>query len=348
MQLSGHQTTGSNRHVQTCGSAPPSGWKAELGRRASVAHMPNRLAASTSPYLLQHKDNPVDWWPWSAEALAEANRRDVPILLSVGYAACHWCHVMAHDSFEDAATAALMNENFVNIKVDREERPDIDAVYMEATTALTGQGGWPMTCLLTPDGSPFFAGTFFPRAQFQQLLGSVARAWRDDRAEVLAAGQRIVTALGEVPSPEGGSRAPGPGDLDAAAERLSGGFDRENGGFGRAPKFPPSMALEFLLRHHERTRSSDALAHSRRHMRGDGPRWDVRPAGRRLRALQRGRRLGGAAFREDALRQRPVAARLRALVAADRVDPGAANCPRDSRIPAPGPAHTRGRVCLGP
>ncbi len=222
--------------------------------------MPNRLAASTSPYLLQHADNPVDWWPWSAEALSEANRRDVPILLSVGYAACHWCHVMAHDSFEDAATAALMNENFVNIKVDREERPDIDAVYMEATTALTGQGGWPMTCLLTPDGSPFFAGTFFPRAQFQQLLGSVARAWRDDRAEVLAAGQRIVTALGEVPSLEGGSRAPGPGDLDAAAERLSGGFDRENGGFGRAPKFPPSMALEFLLRHHERTRSSDALA----------------------------------------------------------------------------------------
>src|SRR6476661_5955938 len=125
----------------------------------------NRLASSTSPYLRQHADNPVDWFEWSDEAFAEATRRDVPVLLSVGYAACHWCHVMAHDSFERDDVAAVMNEHFVNVKVDREERPDVDAVYMQATTALTGQGGWPMTCLLTPDGAPFFAGTFFPRAQ---------------------------------------------------------------------------------------------------------------------------------------------------------------------------------------
>jgi uncharacterized protein len=155
----------------------------------------NRLATATSPYLLQHKDNPVDWWPWSDEAFAEAKRLDRPVLLSVGYAACHWCHVMAHDSFEDAGVAALMNEHFVNIKVDREERPDVDAVYMEATTALTGQGGWPMTCLLAPSGEPFFAGTFFPRAQFSRLLTAVTQAWHEDRDEVLAAGQRVVTAL---------------------------------------------------------------------------------------------------------------------------------------------------------
>ncbi len=154
--------------------------------------MANRLASATSPYLLQHQDNPVDWWEWSDEAFAEAKRRDVPVLLSVGYAACHWCHVMAHDSFEHDDVAAVMNAGFVNIKVDREERPDIDAVYMAATTALTGQGGWPMTCLLTPTGEPFYAGTFFPRQHFLQLLEAVSEAWRDRRAEVLDAGQRIV------------------------------------------------------------------------------------------------------------------------------------------------------------
>jgi uncharacterized protein YyaL (SSP411 family) len=221
----------------------------------------NRLASSTSPYLRQHAGNPVDWWPWSDEALAEARRRDVPILLSVGYAACHWCHVMAHDSFEDDGVAALMNEHFVNIKVDREERPDIDAVYMEATTALTGQGGWPMTCLLTPDGAPFFAGTFFPRAQFTQLLQSIATAWRDQRDEVLGAGQRVVTALTEMALPEFGAAAvPDAEHLDQAAAALVPQFDRTNGGLGRAPKFPPSMVLEFLLRRHERTGDATALA----------------------------------------------------------------------------------------
>jgi len=220
----------------------------------------NRLAQSTSPYLRQHADNPVDWWPWSDEALAEARRRDVPILLSVGYAACHWCHVMAHDSFEDADVAALMNEHFVSIKVDREERPDIDAVYMEATSALTGHGGWPMTCILTPDGEPFFAGTFFPREQFTQLLDAVAQAWVEDRDEVIAAGQRITASLAEVNLKTPVSDVPGATQLDAAAARLAAEYDADRGGFGKAPKFPPSMVLEFLFRHYERTGAPTSLA----------------------------------------------------------------------------------------
>jgi uncharacterized protein len=220
----------------------------------------NRLATSTSPYLRQHADNPVDWWPWSDDAFAEARRRNVPVLLSVGYAACHWCHVMAHDSFEQADVAAVMNEHFVNIKVDREERPDVDAVYMEATTALTGQGGWPMTCLLTPDGEPFFAGTFFPRAQFVRLLRSVAETWREEPSEVLAAGKRIVAAIADAAMPDlGGGAVPAVAQLDEAASRLAAQFDAANGGFGRAPKFPPSMVLEFLLRQHERTGDPTSL-----------------------------------------------------------------------------------------
>ena len=214
--------------------------------------MTNRLAASPSPYLQQHAENPVDWWPWSDEAFAEAQRRDVPILLSVGYAACHWCHVMAHDSFERSDVAAVMNEHFVNVKVDREERPDVDAVYMQATTALTGQGGWPMTCLLTPDGAPFFAGTFFPRAQFLRLLAAASETWREHPDDVRLAGARIVTAL----SPRQSITGDGPPDrthLDRAAAVLATEFDGSRGGFGGAPKFPPSMVLEFLLRHHERT-----------------------------------------------------------------------------------------------
>jgi uncharacterized protein YyaL (SSP411 family) len=163
--------------------------------------MANRLAHATSPYLLQHADNPVDWWPWSPEAFEEARRRDVPILLSVGYAACHWCHVMAHESFEDPETAAVMNEKFVNIKVDREERPDVDAVYMTATQAMTGQGGWPMTCFLTPSGEPFHCGTYYPPSprpgmpSFRQLLVAVDEAWQGRDAEVREAGGRIVAEL---------------------------------------------------------------------------------------------------------------------------------------------------------
>ncbi|MEO6887017.1 MAG: thioredoxin domain-containing protein, partial [Jatrophihabitantaceae bacterium] len=193
------------------------------------------------------------------EAFGEAKRRDVPVLLSVGYASCHWCHVMAHDSFENDEVAALLNANYVSIKVDREERPDIDAVYMEATTALTGQGGWPMTCLLTPDGKPFYAGTFFPREQFTALLQTVAQAWSKDRAEVVAAGQRIVEAIASVASSDLSGNLPDAALLDSAAAALAGQFDQRNAGFGRAPKFPSSMVLEFLLRQYERSGHQSSL-----------------------------------------------------------------------------------------
>ena len=227
--------------------------------------MVNRLKSATSPYLLQHADNPVDWWPWCEEAFDEARRRDVPVLLSVGYSACHWCHVMAHESFEDPQTAAMMNENLVAIKVDREERPDIDAVYMTATQAMTGQGGWPMTVFMTHDGEPFFCGTYFPREPFQRLIAAVTRTWADERERITGQGKRIAAALAEraaAPLAQPGT-APlrdqlGPA-LSAAVASLERDFDGVHGGFGGAPKFPPSMVLEFLLRHHERTGSAAAL-----------------------------------------------------------------------------------------
>ncbi|MEO3822461.1 thioredoxin domain-containing protein [Actinomadura sp. B10D3] len=220
----------------------------------------NRLKDATSPYLLQHAGNPVDWWEWSDEAFAEARRRDVPVLLSVGYAACHWCHVMAHESFEDAETARVMNELFVNIKVDREERPDIDAVYMEATQAMTGQGGWPMTVFMTPEGHPFYCGTYFPRVQFRALLQAVHKAWTEQRDEVVGQGQQVVKALTSRGSGPVGAEAPGERVLAHAVKSLGASYDTIRGGFGSAPKFPPSMALEFLLRHHARTGEDQALA----------------------------------------------------------------------------------------
>lgn len=226
--------------------------------------MPNRLAQATSPYLQQHADNPVDWWEWSDEALAVAQELDRPILLSVGYAACHWCHVMAHESFEDPATAAYMNDHFINIKVDREERPDIDAVYMKATTAMTGQGGWPMTCVLTPTGEPFFAGTYFPpeprqgTPAFTQVLQALAEAWRDRRDEVLKVSDDVLAHLRQNTDTSGS--ALGPAELDAAVEDLAKQYDAEAGGFGASPKFPPSMVLEFLLRNVARTGSEQALS----------------------------------------------------------------------------------------
>jgi hypothetical protein len=226
----------------------------------------NRLKTATSPYLLQHADNPVDWWPWSEEAFAEARRRDVPVLLSVGYAACHWCHVMAHESFEDPATAAIVNDNVVAVKVDREERPDVDAVYMAATQAMNrGQGGWPMTVFMTPDGEPFFAGTYFPRPQFVQLVTAVADAWQSNKEKVKTESERIAAALAENASALSGLGA-GTGDLPlaevtaAAVAALADDFDSGTGGFGGAPKFPPSIVLEFLLRHHARTGSAQALS----------------------------------------------------------------------------------------
>src|SRR5687768_9441999 len=178
--------------------------------------MPNRLGKATSPYLRQHADNPVEWYEWGPEALEVAKSTGKPILLSIGYAACHWCHVMAHESFEDEATAALMNAMFVNVKVDREERPDVDAVYMEATQAMTGQGGWPMTVLMTPEGHPFYCGTYFPRPQFQALLQAVHKAWDEQRDEVVGQGQQIVQALtSRGPLAGGGVEAPGTEKLAA-------------------------------------------------------------------------------------------------------------------------------------
>jgi len=225
----------------------------------------NRLAQSTSPYLLQHADNPVDWWEWGEDAFAEARRRDVPVFLSVGYSACHWCHVMAHESFESDAVAAYLNEHFVSIKVDREERPDVDAVYMEATVALTGHGGWPMSVFLDHDGRPFYAGTYFPpeprhgMPSFMQLLEGLSDAWRDRRDDVLASGARIVDALASRTLVTGDGQLPGLMDLALAVASLRQQFDEQAGGFGGAPKFPPSMVLEFLLRHHALTGDVPAL-----------------------------------------------------------------------------------------
>ncbi len=224
----------------------------------------NELAAATSPYLRQHADNPVHWKQWGADALAEAARRDVPILLSIGYAACHWCHVMAHESFEDETVAAAMND-FVCIKVDREERPDLDAVYMNATVAMTGQGGWPMTCILTPDGRPFFCGTYFPKPQFLNLLAAVKQAWREERDQVEQSSDHIA---GELRRMAAGLPAGGPevtADLcDHAVTGILRDEDTIRGGFGGAPKFPPSHLLEGMLRSHERTGSPVPLGTVRR------------------------------------------------------------------------------------
>ncbi|MEU1788993.1 thioredoxin domain-containing protein [Streptomyces sparsogenes] len=230
--------------------------------------MPNRLAHETSPYLLQHADNPVDWRPWSDEAFEEARRRGVPVLLSVGYSSCHWCHVMARESFEDEATAEYLNAHFVSVKVDREERPDVDAVYMEAVQAATGQGGWPMTVFLTPDAEPFYFGTYFPPAprhgmpSFRQVLEGVRAAWADRREEVRDVAGRIVRDLAERSGASlayGAAKPPEAEDLHSALMALTREFDAAHGGFGGAPKFPPSMVLEFLLRHHARTGSQAAL-----------------------------------------------------------------------------------------
>lgn len=225
--------------------------------------MPNRLAHALSPYLLQHADNPVDWWEWCPEAFDQARERNVPILLSVGYAACHWCHVMAHESFENDRVASAINANFVAIKVDREERPDIDAVYMQATIAMNGQGGWPMTCLLSPDGDPFFTGTYLPAPQLLNLLQAAHDAWIDPDKDVAAAAARITEQLrGQGQSyDEPHVRVPlTTAELADAVRTLRASYDVERGGFGGAPKFPPSMVLEFLLRHHARTGDADALA----------------------------------------------------------------------------------------
>ena len=226
--------------------------------------MPNHLANETSPYLLQHKDNPVDWYPWGPEALGRAKKEQKPIFLSIGYSACHWCHVMEHESFENEGIAKLLNENFVCIKVDREERPDLDQLYMNAVQMLTGRGGWPMSVFLTPDLKPFYGGTYWPPKRrggspgFDEVIVSMARTWKENRDQAVGMADKLTAALAKI------DQGKGEGQLSedlttAAAKQLRNSFDRTYGGFGGAPKFPSSMALQFLLRHWHRTRDRTSL-----------------------------------------------------------------------------------------
>jgi uncharacterized protein YyaL (SSP411 family) len=241
--------------------------------------MPNHLIHETSPYLLQHAENPVDWYPWGEEAFEKARRENKPVLLSIGYSACHWCHVMAHESFEDEQIAQLMNENFVNIKVDREERPDLDQIYMSAVQMMTHHGGWPMTVFLTPDAVPFYGGTYFPPQDrynmpgFPKVLIGVAEAYRDRQDDIRETGTSLVNELKRL-SATGGSDYPIELELlDAAYAGIVRTYDSINGGFGGAPKFPPAMTLEFLLRTHARTGKRDALemvSHTCRKMANGG------------------------------------------------------------------------------
>ena len=227
--------------------------------------MANRLIHETSPYLLQHADNPVDWYPWGEEALARAKEEDRPIMLSIGYSACHWCHVMEHESFEDPSIAQVMNESFINIKVDREERPDLDSIYMQAVVASTGRGGWPMTVFLTPDGMPFYSGTYFPPEDrhgmpgFPRVLAAVAEAYRSRRQEIESAGERLVQRLQRETTALQGQEPLTEETLSQAYSGLTAGYDQEYGGLGQAPKFPQPMAFEYLLRHHARTGDQQAL-----------------------------------------------------------------------------------------
>ena len=253
--------------------------------------MANRLANETSPYLLQHAHNPVDWFPWGEEALATAREQKRPIFLSIGYAACHWCHVMERESFEDEATSAIMNEHFVNVKVDREERPDLDSIYMAAVTALTGRGGWPMSVWLTPAGEPFFGGTYFPDtprygvSSFKQVLEALAGAWANRPDEVAAAAAKLaerlredavmptLTAAADSGLVEKGGRFLDPQTASSATAALAGGFDASNGGWGGAPKFPQPMLIEFCLRRAaDACRRRDGVVRARGARRADSTR----------------------------------------------------------------------------
>ena len=269
----------------------------------------NRLARETSPYLLQHRHNPVDWWPWGPEALAEAKRTGKPILLSVGYAACHWCHVMAHESFEDEPTAVVMNELFVNIKVDREERPDIDQIYMSALHHLGEQGGWPLTMFLTPDGEPVWGGTYFPktarygRPAFVDVLRELARLFRDEPQRIDHNRLALMTRLAEKARPP--DRAViGARELDDTARQIAGAIDPVNGGPARRAQVPATRRSSNSSGAPGCARSDDALLPAHRpHARAHEPGRHLRSSRRRLLALLGRRQVAGAAFREDALRQ---------------------------------------------
>ncbi|MEP6995587.1 MAG: DUF255 domain-containing protein, partial [Acidobacteriota bacterium] len=228
--------------------------------------MPNRLASEASPYLLQHKDNPVDWYPWGEDAFARARAEDKPIFLSIGYSTCHWCHVMEHESFETQPVADALNRDFVAIKVDREERPDVDDIYMRTVQMMTGSGGWPLSLFLTPEGRPFYGGTYFPptprRGQpgFIALLASIANAWRTRREELESSAGELLAHLEANSEAADGAAALPPGLLDSASHTLARQFDPVEGGFGGAPKFPPAMRLELLIRDFRRTGASSSRA----------------------------------------------------------------------------------------
>ena len=243
---------------------------------------PNRLINETSPYLLQHANNPVDWFPWGSEALAIAQEQGRPIFLSIGYSSCHWCHVMERESFENADTARLLNDNFVSIKVDREERPDIDSVYMDAVQALSGHGGWPLSVFLTPDGAPFFGGTYYPPDDrpgmpgFPRVLHTVMEAYRTRKTEILGAGENIVDHLRRATMAVSGQESLLTTDLlTEGFNRLQSTYDAANGGFMTAPKFPQPMLLEFLMRHIRSTTDAYAPLHAREHAPAHGRRRPV-------------------------------------------------------------------------
>ena len=227
---------------------PGARFSSPLCRYRGVMTAPNRLAQETSPYLRQHKDNPVDWYPWGPEAFAAAKERNVPILLSVGYSACHWCHVMAHECFEDDVVAIVMNERFVNVKVDREERPDVDSVYMDAVQAMAGRGGWPMTVFMTPTGEPFYGGTYFPKPQFLQLMDAIDDVWRTRPADIQQNIDALVDAIGRTSRVEPAVDLPGAEHIDRCLRQLAASFDHAWGGFGAAPKFPSTLQLDVALR----------------------------------------------------------------------------------------------------
>src|SRR5688500_16765013 len=229
------------------------------------AKFTNHLINETSPYLLQHAHNPVDWYPWGEEAFAKARAENKPVLLSIGYSACHWCHVMAHESFEDEEIARLMNENFVNIKVDREERPDLDQIYMNAVQMMTHHGGWPMTVFLTPEGVPFYAGTYFPPEDrynmpgFPRVLISLAEAYEERPDDIKRTADSVLEGLRRSTATSEAAAGLSTDLLDVAYRGIIRNYDSTNGGFGSAPKFPPAMSLEFLLRHYYRTGDAEAL-----------------------------------------------------------------------------------------
>ena len=285
--------------------------------------MPNRLAGETSPYLLQHANNPVDWFPWGPDALARAKILDRPIFLSIGYAACHWCHVMERESFEHEATARYLNDHFVSVKVDREERPDLDQVYMGAVQAMTGGGGWPMSVFLTPAGQPFYGGTYYPdeprhgMPSFRQVLEGVERAWREQRAEVETAGARLVGALVERQATEVSPDAPTPALFDAVADALDGLVRRAQRVVGRRAEVPAAdddrVPAAAIGRRRPTVRRPDAV-----HAREDGRRRHPRPARRRVPPLRDRPGLARAALRADALRQRAARAGLPACLGGDR------------------------------